>query len=57
MEAEQQIDPALKSLLSTAGAEDYIAIFAMKGVNMKQASFMNDKQLSEVREKGVISIF
>merc|ERR1711963_369345 len=48
LEAEQQIDPVLKSVLSKAGAEDYIAIFATKGVNMKQASFMTDKQLSEL---------
>lgn len=48
LEAEQQIDPVLKSVLSKAGAEDYMAIFAMKGVTMKQASFMTDKELSEL---------
>jgi len=48
LEAEQQIDPVLKSVLFKAGAEEYVAIFAMKGVNMKQASFMNEKQLSEL---------
>ena len=36
-------------MLFKAGAEEYVAIFAMKGVNMKQASFMNEKQLSEVK--------
>ena len=48
MDAEEQIDPTLKSVLAKAGAEEYITIFAMKGVSLKQASFMNDKQLSEV---------
>lgn len=48
LEAEQQIDPVLKSVLFKAGAEEYVSIFAMKGVNMKQASFMTDKQLSEL---------
>ena len=51
MEAEEKIDPDLKKVLTKAGAEDYIPIFAAKGVALKQASFMNDKQLSEVSKR------
>ena len=35
-------------MLLAAGAEDYLPIFAAKGVSLKEASFMTDKQLSEV---------
>lgn len=48
MEAEKAIDPQLKELLCKAGAEDYVPVFAKKGVGMKQVVYMNDKQLSEV---------
>jgi hypothetical protein len=44
-------------VLSKAGAEDYMAIFAMKGVTMKQASFMTDKQLSEVLKNHFMCTF
>ena len=48
MEAEAKIEPALKDLLTKSGAEDYIPVFAMRNVTLKQLSFMNDKELSEV---------
>ena len=48
LEAESQIEPELKELLSKAGADEYAPIFAKKGVKMKQLTYMNDKQLSEV---------
>ena len=48
LEAEAKIEPALKDLLTKSGAEDYIPVFAMRNVTLKQLSFMNDKELSEV---------
>ena len=48
LEAEKAVDPELKELLVKAGAEDYVPVLAMKDINRKQISFMNDKQLSEV---------
>lgn len=48
LEAESQIEPELKELLSKAGADEYAPIFAKKGVKIKQLTYMNDKQLSEV---------
>ena len=48
VEAEAKIEPALKDLLTKSGAEDYIPVFAMRNVTLKQLSFMNDKELSEV---------
>ena len=48
LEAEKAVDPELKELLVKAGAEDYMPVLAMKDINRKQISFMNDKQLSEV---------
>ena len=49
IEAESKIEPALKDLLTKSGAEDYIPVFATRNVTLKQLSFMNDKELSEVR--------
>ena len=48
MEAESQIETELKDLLYKIGADEYVPIFAKKGVGMKQLTYMNDKQLSEV---------
>ena len=48
MEAESQIETELKDLLFKIGADEYVPIFAKKGVGMKQLTYMNDKQLSEV---------
>ena len=48
MEAESQIETELKDLLFKIGADEYVPIFAMKGVGLKQLTYMNDKQLSEV---------
>lgn len=48
LEAEKAIDPQLKELLSKAGAEEYVPVFAKKGVGIKQVIYMTDKQLSEV---------
>ena len=52
MEAEKQIDPQLKDVLTQAGAEEYMPVFAKKGVSMKQVSYMHDKELSSVRRTG-----
>ena len=49
IEAESKIEPALKDILTKSGAEDYIPVFATRNVTLKQLSFMNDKELSEVR--------
>lgn len=48
IEAESKIEPALKDLLTKSGAEDYIPVFATRNVTLKQLSFMNDKELSEM---------
>ena len=48
LEAESQIETELKDLLYKIGADEYVPIFAKKGVGMKQLTYMNDKQLSEV---------
>ncbi len=48
VEAEKNIDVALKNTLTKAGAEDYIPVFAMKGISLKQLSYMKDKELSEL---------
>ena len=48
MEAESQIETELKDLLFKIGADEYVPIFAVKGVGLKQLTYMNDKQLSEV---------
>ena len=53
VEAESKIEPALKDLLTQAGAEDYIPIFATRNVTLKKLAYMNDKELSEVREEEV----
>lgn len=49
VEAEKKIDASLKELLMKAGAEDYIPIFAMRGITIKQLPYMKDVELSEVR--------
>ena len=54
MEAESQIETELKDLLFKIGADEYVPIFAVKGVGLKQLTYMNDKQLSEVH---IYSIF
>ncbi len=51
-EAESKVDPALKQMLTEAGAEDYIPVFALKGVGLKQLAYIKDKELSEVRGEG-----
>lgn len=51
VEAEKNIDPALRDLLVAAGADDYIPIFSMRGVTFKQLSYMKDRELSEVRNR------
>jgi E3 ubiquitin-protein ligase LRSAM1 len=48
LEAESQIETELKDLLFKIGADEYVPIFAKKGVGMKQLTYMNDKQLSEI---------
>ena len=48
LEAESQIETELKDLLFKIGADEYVPIFAVKGVGLKQLTYMNDKQLSEV---------
>lgn len=57
MEAEKAIDPQLKEILTKAGAEEYIPVFAKKGVGAKQVIYMNDKQLSEVHSYCVFSAY
>jgi len=48
VEAESKIDPALKDLLTRAGAEDYIPVFATRNLALKQVSYMNDRELMEL---------
>jgi len=48
IQAEDNVEPALKKMLTDAGAEDYIPVFALKGITLKQLSYMKDKELSEV---------
>ena len=48
VQMEESADSALKEVLTKAGAEDYLPILAMKGVNLKQLSYMKDKELSEL---------
>ena len=48
MEAEANIDSALKEVLTNAGAEEFMPIFAMKNITLKQLSYMKDKELSEL---------
>ena len=49
IEAEKSIDSSLRELLMNAGADDYIPIFAMRGITLKQLAYMKDLELSEVR--------
>lgn len=48
LEAEKQIDAGLREMLTKAGAEEYIPVFAKKGVTMKQVAYMKEKELSEL---------
>ena len=52
--AEQNSDPQLKSLLERIGAEEFVPIFALKKINLKQLSYMNDRELMEVRQTETI---
>lgn len=45
--AEKEVDASLKRILETAGAEEYIPVFALKNVGLKQLAYMKDKELSE----------
>lgn len=47
VEAEKKIDPSLKLVAEKAGAEDFIPVFALKNVSLKQLSYMKDKELAE----------
>jgi len=48
LEAESKIDSTLKELLTTAGAEEYIPVFATRNLSFKQVSYMNDRELTEL---------
>ena len=48
--AEENADPQLKSLMEKIGAEEFIPIFALKKINLKQLSYMQDRELMEVRQ-------
>ncbi len=48
VEAEDKIDPAIKDVLTSVGAEDFMPVFALKNITLKQLSYMKDKELSEV---------
>ena len=50
VEAENKIDPKVKEILMSAGAEEYVPVFALREVNVKQLAAMKDKDLSEVRQ-------
>ncbi len=48
-EAEERLEPELRSMLEEAGAEDYAPVLGLRGVlTVKQLSYMKDKELSEV---------
>ena len=48
VEAEQKIDPDLREVLTKAGGEDLIPIFALRNVTLKQLSYMKDQDLIDV---------
>eukprot|EP00095_Tigriopus_kingsejongensis_P011741 maker-scaffold613_size124221-snap-gene-0.33 protein:Tk11741 transcript:maker-scaffold613_size124221-snap-gene-0.33-mRNA-1 annotation:"e3 ubiquitin-protein ligase lrsam1-like" len=48
VEAEAKIEPALKDLLISAGAEEYIPILALRNIRLKQLSHMKDQDLCEL---------
>jgi len=48
IEAESKIEPPLKELLTSIGAEDYIPVFATRNVTLKQLSYIKDKELCEM---------
>ena len=50
VEAESKIEPALRDLLKSSGAEEYIPVLATRNVTLKQLSYMKDKELMEVSE-------
>lgn len=50
--AEKNLDPKVKELLTTCGAEEFITIFAKKEISFKEIQFMEDKDL---REMGISS--
>ena len=39
----------MKYLLSSCGADEYLPLFAKKQISMKELSFMEDKDLKEVK--------
>jgi len=45
---EDKVEPLLKEVLMEAGAEEYVPVFALKRVTLKQLSYMKDKELSEM---------
>ena len=45
---ESRIDPNLKDILTKAGAEDYIPVFATRNLTLKQVSYLKDRDLTEV---------
>jgi len=48
VEAESKIEPALRDLLKSSGAEEYIPVLATRNVTLKQLSYMKDKELMEL---------
>lgn len=48
VEAEKTIDGKVKEILTSAGADEYIPVFALREITVKQLALMKDKELSEV---------
>jgi len=48
VEAEASIDPTVKDLLTRAGAEEYLPVFATRNMSFKQLSYINDRELTEL---------
>ncbi|KAF0296859.1 E3 ubiquitin-protein ligase LRSAM1 [Amphibalanus amphitrite] len=45
---EDKLEPPLKKLLQTAGAEEYLTMFANSGLTLKQVLYMDDTDLLEL---------
>ena len=47
IEAEKNIEEDLKEVLTRAGAEEYIPVFSLKKIKLKQLLYMKDIELAE----------